>query len=349
LNHELLQKFFRNQCNSAEIKQVYRWFTTSEGRKYFEEQTERDIERYSDSENLLITPDISSDEIFTRIKQSRRKKVSHSATRHSGWKIKAAVAAIICISMVTAAIIYQTHTLDEANSAEIVYRTISTGDEQHRIITLSDGSQIRLNSNSTIEVPETFLPDKRHIVLNGEAWFKIAPDPLKPFSVQANQATIHVLGTEFNVKMDEAAGNIQIAVSEGTVAFESRNGSLNEGIRTTLSRNNFALYYPASDEIIIENAPVINYMSWIDGKLFFDNEPLWQVSRTLERLYNVSFTYAKQDLNQLTLSADLSRSDLHDLLSIISQTLNIEYEMDSSAKKISWTSNNNQPITNHSE
>jgi len=338
LNQELLQKFFRNQCNSAEIKQVYHWFTTSEGKKYFEEQTEKDIARYSDSDNLLLTPDVSSDEILTRIKQSRRKTVGHNTTRHSGWKIKLAVVAIICMSMITAAIIYQTNSLDETNPAEIVYRTISTGDEQHRIITLSDGSQIRLNSNSKIRVPETFLPDKRHIQLNGEAWFKIAPDPQKPFSVQVDQATIHVLGTEFNVKMDEGAGNIQIAVSEGTVAFESRNGSLNEGIRTTLSRNNFALYYPASDEIIIENAPVINYLSWIDGKLFFDNEPLWQVSRTLERLYNISLTSAEQELNQLTLSADLSRSDLHDLLSIISQTLNIDYVMDRSAKKISWTS-----------
>ncbi|TVR13175.1 MAG: FecR family protein [Balneolaceae bacterium] len=331
------------------MKQVYNWFKTGEGKVYFEDHLDRDICRYSNNDNLLLTPDVPSAKILSKIKQTRRSQSRYQSRNQSGWKVKIAVAAIICIALLSGTFIYQGSTTAHSMDDEITYRTFSTLDEQHRIISLSDGSQIRLNSNSSLRVPKNFISAKRHVILSGEAWFKIVSDQEKPFSVQTDDATIHVLGTEFNIKMDEAAGNIQIAVSEGVVAFESGNQIDNEGIRATLSRNNFALYYPGTEEIIIENTSVINYLSWIDGTLFFYDEPLWQISRTLARLYNYEFNFLDENVKQLTLSADLTRDELPELLSIISQTLNIDYEIDSSANEITWTSTKNQPLTNHSE
>lgn len=347
LDKELLQKFFRNQCSPEEIKQVYNWFKTSEGKIYFEESLDRDILRYSDDDNLLLTPDVPSAKIFSKIKQTRSSKFQRK--ERSSWKTTAAVAAIITISLLSGMLVYLDSDSPEMDLNEISYRIYSTGDEQHRLISLRDGTQIRLNSNSVVEIPEFFGPQERHVKLDGEAWFQIENDPQKPFTVYADAASIHVLGTEFNVKMDSEARNIQIAVSEGTVAFQSENQHNSESIRATLTKNNFALYFPESDEIIIENAPVINYLSWIDGKLLFYNEPLWQVSRTLERLYNHRFVFRDDELRNVTLSADLSRTELPELLNTLSRTLNIEYTIDSSEKKITWTSNINQPLTNHSE
>lgn len=349
MDKELLQKFFRNQCTAAEMKRVYKWFDTTEGNDYFLERLDKDFRRYSNDDNLLLTPDVPSTKILTKIKQTRNRQNRHSGRNYAGWKVKVAVAAIVCISLLSAALIHHGNSTLDTTEAEITYRTFSTSNEQHRLISLSDGSQIRLNSNSAVQVPESFTSSKRHVILQGEAWFKIASDHEKPFSVQADDATIHVLGTEFNIKIDRDAGNIQIAVSEGTVAFESANQTENEGIRTTLSRNNFALYYPALNEIIIENTSVINYLSWIDGNLFFYDEPLWQVSRTLERLYNYNFNFFDENAKYLTLSANLTRGELPELLTVISQTLNIDYEMNTLANEITWTSYKNQPLTNHSE
>lgn len=342
MDKELLQKFFRNQCNADEIKQVYNWFQTAEGKAYFENSLDNDVQRYSDDEHLLLFPEVPSNKIFSRINETRAHRLK--PVKRSAWHVKIAVAAIFCVSLLTGYWLHQTGTLSEESQNEIQYLTFSTLQEQHRIISLSDGSKIRINSNSKLEVPEQFTGSERHVYLDGEAWFQIADDSERPFTVFAGPAVINVLGTEFNVKIDSVAKNIQVAVSEGLVALQSEPMGNSESIRATLSGNNFALYYPEADEIIIENAPVINYLSWIDGKLFFFDDPLWQVSRTLARLYNTPIGFSDDELRNITLSADITRGELTEVLEIIARTLNIQFEIDEHSNGMLWSSKH---ITNN--
>ena len=71
-------------------------------------------------------------------------------------------------------------------------------------IMLSDGTLVWLNSGSSITYPVNFVENERSVVINGEAYFEVAKDLLKPFVVKKDQLKVHVLGT--HLKLSAAIG-----------------------------------------------------------------------------------------------------------------------------------------------
>src|SRR5690554_2804523 len=156
MDKQLLQKYFRNQCTLEEIEQVLEWFRTNEGAAYFEEIVNRDMERYSEEENLLLHPDIPSDEMLNFIVSAKKNPISNKvgSFRHAVRSLhRASVAAVLLICCLLAASSYwvvgKTGFLD-VPEPEVAYRTISTLEDQHRLVTLGDGTRIRLNNNSSL-------------------------------------------------------------------------------------------------------------------------------------------------------------------------------------------------------
>jgi transmembrane sensor len=334
LDKHLLQKFFRNRCTPEEIEEVMEWFQTEEGARYFEENLDRDMLRYSDEENLLLYPHVPSEKLLKRIRHSKR--LHHGNQKRSYGYLKAVAALVICAVLASGFFLMYPFEEPAGETAEIKYRLITTDDDQNRLVTLNDGTQIRLNANSGIKVPKDFPTGGRQINLYGEAWFEVTADEFQPFIIYADRALIEVLGTEFNVKADSAYGEVQVAVAKGKVALNSLNRYATESISAILTENTFAIYNSRYEDIIIENSPVDNYLSWISGRLYFYDDPLWVVSRYLERIYNVSIHIDDPALRGKTLSMDLARDDLEAVLDIISRTLGIRYEH--SNESVLWTS-----------
>ncbi|PKD43494.1 hypothetical protein CWD77_07950 [Rhodohalobacter barkolensis] len=336
LNKQLLKKFFRNQCNSEELEQVYDWFKTKEGAEYLEMKLEQDMHHYAEEENLLLFPDVPTDRMLQNIRKKRSKSINKQDDFK--WIIRAAVVLLFFTILGGSYLILQHSNPVSEQTAKQVYKTISTQEDQHRLMTLSDGTQIRLNSNSSIVLPEVFSDNVREVRLKGEAWFQVAEDSSKPFIIQADKAQVRVLGTEFNVKVDTLARNVQVAVTEGKVSLNNVNRSENRAI---LTKDTFALYNLQNDEILIEQAPVINYLSWINGRLTFYNDPLWQVNRFLERKYNVRIRYDQQHIGKLALSLDVAAKDLESILDIIANTLNLQFSYNPDRNDVLWTKPNN--------
>ena len=72
---------------------------------------------------------------------------------------------------------------------------------QRAELTLSDGTRVCLNSNTTLTFPDHFDRKERRVTLDGEGYFQVAKNEKKPFIVQAKEYEVRVLGTEFNVMM----------------------------------------------------------------------------------------------------------------------------------------------------
>jgi transmembrane sensor len=325
MDKQLLQKYFRNQCTLDEIEMVLEWFQTKAGEAYLEERLDRDLELYADEENLLLHPDIPSEDVLIKIEKARNTRTLRSNARDHWW-MRVAMVLLICgvIAGGSYWFLGGAHILNEQEQVpDAVYRTISTLEDQQRHLTLGDGTQIRLNSNSSIVIPERFAADSRYVSLSGEAWFKVEKDEDRPFSIEAEQAVIRVLGTAFNVKVDTLLREVQVAVSEGSVSLSGR-ADVN-GNEVFLTENTFALYHLENEEILIERSPVDNYLSWISGNLSFYDEPLWVVSRYLERIYGVPFRFEEEYLKNFSLSIEIQKRDLVPIIDIITQTLGISY------------------------
>ena len=97
-----------------------------------------------------------------------------------------------------------------------------TGTAEQKTITLSDGSSVRLAPESALSFADT--PMARGItLLSGEAYFDVIRDPARPFTVTAEEASITVLGTGFNVRL--GADMTDVAVKHGRVRVDAESGA----------------------------------------------------------------------------------------------------------------------------
>lgn len=95
------------------------------------------------------------------------------------------------------------------------WKTVATGIGEHQTVSLSDGSTVDLNTNTTLHV--SIDSDERQADLaGGEALFNVVHDPTRPFSVRAGRSRVEAVGTKFSV-LDRSDGEMTTMVTEGDV------------------------------------------------------------------------------------------------------------------------------------
>jgi transmembrane sensor len=152
-------------------------------------------------------------------------------------------------------------------------------------VPLPDGSVITLSSDSRILV--TLSRNERRIDLQqGEAFFKVAKDPGRPFVVSAGDRRAIAVGTRYDVRRD--ATSLRVIVTQGVVRLESDNGPGGRGRPTTLlPAGSIAL---ASDAGVVVNSGSVQQaeelLSWRSGFLSFHDTPLAAAAAEFNR-YNV--------------------------------------------------------------
>lgn len=172
-------------------------------------------------------------------------------------------------------------------------------------LTLSDGTHIWLNSGSRLLYPSVFDSDTREVFLSGEAFFKVSHDKTRPFFVFANEVKVKVLGTKFNISAYREDPVIRTVLLEGKI-----NASRNQlfAKETSLSPGEGITFNKEEGTMIRGQADVRLYTSWIDGYLFFENEPTIEVFKKLERYYNCEIRIDEK-LSGNTFSGKLDLSD----------------------------------------
>ncbi|MEX0772800.1 MAG: FecR domain-containing protein [Balneolales bacterium] len=322
INHTILEKFFNNTCTAEEAEQVLEWLDTPEGQKVFNARLELDIERVDEEHNSYSNNDLDSDKMLKGIHQRIRPRRSAFKKKFDIMVpvLKVAATALVFI---TASLFYlyidTTPTKQDTEPTPTHYTNFEDG--QNKVITLSDGSSIRLNSHSEIVVAADFGKDNREIELKGEAYFDIAHNADKPFIISTKGSAIRVLGTSFNVKASD--NDVQVAVVEGSVSLSS-NAEAEEERSVVLTQGQFG--YLNEQGIDVEDHGVENYLSWMRGRLVFDDLKMDQVCTQLERIYDAQCSFSDESLKNLSLTTNISGESLEKVISVISQTLEISYE-----------------------
>ena len=145
----------------------------------------------------------------TSVDQSKKRPMPASRRGRAG--AFAAVAAAIVVAWLAGPEVMLRITADHV-----------TGTGELRIITLPDGSTVRLGPGSAMRFSDA--ADARGVtIMSGEAYFDVAPDPARAFTVTAEGATATVLGTGFNLRLGEATTDV--AVKHGRVRVEANDGA----------------------------------------------------------------------------------------------------------------------------
>ncbi|MEX2640911.1 MAG: FecR domain-containing protein [Balneolales bacterium] len=206
---------------------------------------------------------------------------------------------------------------------ETVKRVVYSTENEQKVLTLSDGSRIRLNKNSSLEMAENFESNERAVSLDGEAFFEITHNPDRPFKVHTGSAAIRVLGTSFSVKTNTRQNDVFVSVADGSVSLASMKvGSESE----VLEKGFLGILKAETQEITLEKTDINNYMSWMNGRIIFDQTPFAQVAKQLERIYNIECTIKDNALLDMKLTTNFSELSLDNVLKVIAEGLEIEYE-----------------------
>lgn len=153
-------------------------------------------------------------------------------------------------------------------------------------VTLSDGTEILLNSESSLRYPTCFSGKERIVELKGEAYFKVAKNKNMPFVVKTDILQTRVLGTEFNVRAYPYSKS-HVTLIEGSIAVKATN------------HENTVILNPGEDVYLadetqtfkIQSVDIRNYTAWTNGFLFFENAYLEDIMRELGRWYNVNVEF----------------------------------------------------------
>lgn len=192
-----------------------------------------------------------------------------------------------------------------------------TGVGEQTPIELDDGSRITLNTQSAVAVEYT-QGERRVRLLKGEAWFEVASDLSRPFTVTTGQGTVEVTGTRFNLRLEASAA--VVSLDEGRVQLRAGEQSGNavalapgqqarlteEGILATGSFDRTAV------------------TGWLRHQFVFYDTPLAQVVQALNRHRAGRILIVDEGLNRLRVSGVFSTREPDDALDIITSTLPVE-------------------------
>lgn len=150
-------------------------------------------------------------------------------------------------------------------------------------IVLADGTKVWLNSGSSIEFPSAFTGETRQLFLSGEIYVEVAPDKKRPFIVHTPDYKVKAYGTQFNVSA-YATSSSSVILVEGSVGVQA-----GETKEVMLSPNEQAIYTVSTETFETKSVDVLAYTSWKDGYLTFNDTPMTEVLKQIERYYNLSF------------------------------------------------------------
>jgi len=169
------------------------------------------------------------------------------------------------------------------NTQELQYNTVSAPRGGTGAITLSDGTKVWLNAESSITFPTTFKGGRRIVSITGDVIIKPVLNAKIPFYTHVKNQVIKDIGTEFDINAYDNEPVIRTTLIEGSVSIVA-NGkavTLKPGQQSILN----------GDEIKVESANIRDATAWRDGELRCDGENIQTIMRMIERWYNVEVIY----------------------------------------------------------
>lgn len=165
--------------------------------------------------------------------------------------------------------------------------TVPEGSKPLQVV-LPDGSRLWLNVASTASFHVPFDAKERAVAITGEAYFEVAHEASRPFTVKSRGQVIKVLGTAFNVNSYENESTIKTTLVKGNIQL-SQTAS---GATKILSAGQQATATPGGDIHLEPDADVDEALAWKQNVFQFKNEELRSIMRQIGRWYGVEVRYA---------------------------------------------------------
>lgn len=238
------------------------------------------------------------------------------------------VAILVLVAVASGLLTLQYAPAPQEKVYDPVFNEIITSAGERARIDLGDGSKVTLNSASKLIMPETFSQKTREVELQGQAFFDIESDRNRPFLIHTQTGVIEVVGTSFDVRSYSEDDLIEVVVREGTVEISQQAEPeqkliVNEGYKGSIVVSENRLNLKWVDDLD-------SYFGWLEGRLVFREDPLHNVFRQIERIYDVEISYVGTDdsILEKEFSADLKTRSVREVMDVLKMAMDIEYEIE---------------------
>ena len=191
------------------------------------------------------------------------------------------------------------------------YCVVSTPAATTTLVTLSDGTKVMLNANSTLEYPASFDDaEVREVRLKGEAHFEVTKNPHRPFVVKAGEMQTQVLGTIFDVKAyRKDASKVTLMQGKVKVSNADTEVEMRPGQTATLQ----------ADKIVVSKASP-SASDWLEGDFDMDQVTLAEAMSDIGAWYNKTVVFQSQaNMDKLIHFRFSRRASLQEIITALNE------------------------------
>lgn len=305
MDKKILYKFFRGETTEPENEAVRKWLKESPDhmQHFIKERKVFDL--------LLLNADNTGLK-----KTSLLKKMFRSFYRKDAIRIAASVIITFLVSWYFFTQIYDDDHLE--------MQTIRVPAGQRLNLTLADGTDVWLNAQTTLRYPAKFNKKQRTVILDGQAYFKIAENKKAPFIVNTSFGNVEALGTEFDLLAYSDMQDYQTVLINGKV-----NVSLKDNPdQTKTLMPNFKSYLENGDlkTVFVDD---FTKLLWKEGLICFKNEPFEVIMKSFEKTYDIRIVINNARKQNTLYTSKFRVSDGIDYaMRVLQQETNFSYERD---------------------
>jgi len=352
---ESFVRFVKGTASYQETNQWSQWMQEKDSHK---ELVERARSLLDQGTCPLPKPDVEKEKrrLLKRIESSNKYRPLHGfrkGRKKVVWATMAAAAGILLlIGFLARNQFLQYQQSQSSEKKSIVYQTVDTDFGEQSTVRFSDGSEIVVNANSSMRLPEkTVGSDTMQVWLQGEAYFDIArksQEDSRTFIVHTSDGKISVLGTQFAVKTNTDDGLTRTVLAEGKVRIDVDNAAQQSGIKYEMNPGEMALFSAQSESIKVSKVNPEVYTSWIGRTLILDATPLSELVKRIEFTYGLNVQVQQRKLLEERLTGKLKRVNLDLLLEGLSKALDVQIRRDGQTVYIKSSADESEKTTQKS-
>lgn len=269
-----------------------------------------------------LKDEVDVDREWERLFSSIEKKtITKMKTRRLFLQYMKYAAAVVLGIGISLSTLYLTN---QENLSTVGNYKLVTSKGEKIYLQLPDGTRVWLNSCTTLEYAENYGHSNRSIYLDGEAYFEVAKNKDLPFVVKANGIDVKAIGTAFNVSAYMEDSQLTTTLFNGKVAVQP---TLTKQ-EVLLEPNQVAVYDKSRNKIEVVPYDKKLFAQWRGGFLSFEMMYLQDITKLLERNYNVVFRYENQGIKKLRFSGSFrNNEDLSEILNVIKTNTGIRYQI----------------------
>ncbi len=317
MTKELLFKYISGQATQKEINVVRDWSSESEKRK--RELSElKNIWILASLDNTVDEQKKKSEirKIMARIHKlnikDRKKKVK------TYW-LKYAALALFLIGL-SGSIGYFISSFKRDSISAKSYTEITTPNGERSNVVLPDGSRVNLNACSVLKFTPSFISQKREVILQGEAFFRVKHDDSHPFVVKTDNLKIEVLGTSFNVSNYPQDSLITTFLEKGKVQVYLEGNNIVLNPREVLEYNKVSGRF--SKSVVADN----HLSDWTRGILTVKGETIEELAKKLERKFDVQFVFGDEEVEKHIYTGSIKDDDINVVLEALGFASSLKFK-----------------------